>query len=138
MPGLAPLPWQVSHASMRRDADLGLGAARRLLQRDLEVVAQVGAAVDAVAARRRAAAEDLAEDVAEGVGEAAEALGPAPRARRAEARRRIDAGMAELVVGGALLGVGEDLVGFLRLLEFLLGALLSGLRSGWYFIASLR
>src|SRR5262249_53667534 len=40
-------------------ADAGLGAARRVFQRDLEVVAQVGAAVDAGALA--AAAEDVAE-----------------------------------------------------------------------------
>ena len=76
--------------------------------------------------RPRRAAEDLAEDIAERVGESAEALRPAAEAARtgrAEAHRRIDAGVAELIVGGALLGVGEDLVGFLRFLEFLLGAL---------------
>ena len=112
----------------RRHADLRLGAARRVLEREFEVVAQVGAAIDAVAAAPAALrAEDLAEDVAEGVGEAAEALRPAAEAARprpgTEARRRVDAGVPELVVGGALLGVGEDLVGLLRLLEFLLGTL---------------
>ena len=48
---------------------------------------------------------------------------PRVRPPRAAARRRIDAGVAELVVGGALPGVGEHLVGFLGLLELLLGAL---------------
>src|SRR2546421_258204 len=40
----------------------------------------------------------------------------------AAARLRIDAGMAELVIGGALGRLAEHLVGFLRLLEMLLGA----------------
>ncbi len=87
---------------------------RRLLERDLEVVAQVGAAEHARAAGA-AAAEDLAEDVAEDV---AEAAGLA----RAHARLRVDAGVAELVVGGALGGLAEHLVGLFRLLEVVLGA----------------
>src|SRR5690606_23054956 len=50
-----------------RDADLGLGAACGFLERDLEVVAQVGAAVDiaASAATAGATAEDVAEDRSE-------------------------------------------------------------------------
>jgi hypothetical protein len=53
-----------------RNADLGLEAARRLLEADLEVVAQVGAAEHGRAPAADAA-EDLAEDVAEDVAEAA-------------------------------------------------------------------
>ena len=136
VPGLAPVPLQVSQFSQRGNADLRLLAARRLLERDLEVVAQVAAAVDLLAAARRGRgrAEDVAEDVAERLGEAAEALGAA-----AAAQVRVDAGVAVLVVGRALLRVGQHLVGFLRLLELLLGRLgRRGLRSGWCFIASLR
>src|SRR5690606_27474981 len=94
-----------------RNADLGLEAVRRLLERDLEVVAQVGAAKDGGApAAAGARAEDLAEDVAEDVAEAAHA-GPAGP------RMGIDAGVAELVVGGTLARVRQDLVRLLRLLE---------------------
>ena len=110
------------------NADLGLDAVRRLLERDLQVVAQVRAAIDG-RAPAAPAAEDVAENVAEDVAESG---------RTARAALRVDAGMAELVVGGALVGVVEHLVGFLGLLELLLGLRLSGLRSGWYFIASLR
>ena len=95
----------------RRNADLGLEAVRRLLERDFEVVAQVGAAKDVGSAAPRAA-EDLAEDVAEHVAEAGACAG---------AGRGVDAGVAVLVVGRALLRVGQDLVGFLRFLEVLLG-----------------
>jgi len=98
------------------NADLGLGAVRRRLQRDLEVVAQIGAAVDVRAAAARLA-EDVAEDVAEGIGKVRE-----PGAVGAGCRRRIDARMAVTVVGGALVGIGEHLVGFLRFLEFVLCA----------------
>src|SRR5262249_2245309 len=112
----------------RRDADLRFGAARGLLERELEVVAQIGAAVHAAAAcpSARAGAEDLAEDVAAGGGEPAEAIGPRAEPARTcgtEAGRRVHAGVAELVVRRALACVGEHFVGFLRLLEFLFGAL---------------
>src|SRR6185503_20358592 len=81
--------------------------------------------IHAVAAATAALlAEDLAEDVAECIGEAAEAF----RAARACAERRglVDAGVAELVVGRALARVGQHLIGFLALLEFLLGLLVAG------------
>ena len=53
-----------------RDADLGFRAVCRLLERDFQVVAQVGAAIDVgtAATATAAAAEDVAEDVAEGIG----------------------------------------------------------------------
>src|SRR5207302_4498913 len=100
----------------RGDADLGFGAARRIFQRQLEVVAQIGAAIHAIAAApsaaRACATEDLAEDVAERVGEPAEAFRPAeaPRTSGAEPGGSIDARMTELIVCGALLGVRENLV----------------------------
>src|SRR5258706_2916409 len=75
------------------DADLGLGAARGLLERDLEVVAQVRAPED----RRASAplcAEDVAEDVAERLGESAESFRPAAHPATADAHLRIHAGMA--------------------------------------------
>src|SRR5688572_26990752 len=103
-----------------RDADLGLGAARGLLERDLEVVAQVRAAEDGGAPARARAAEDVAEDVAEGLREPAEAL--LPRAA-AHAHLRIHPGMPVGVVRAALLGLREHLVGLLRFLELLLGVL---------------
>ena len=124
VPGLAPVPWQVSQVSqlgMRICVSLPRGG---FLERDLHRVAQVAAAVDLLAAaaarrRRRCAAEDVAEDVAEGLGEAAEAF----RRRRRAAHVRVDAGVAVLVVGRALLRVGQHLVGLLGLLELLLGLL---------------
>jgi hypothetical protein len=95
---------------------------RRLFQRDFQVVAQVGAAVDvgttATAATTAASAENFVEDAAEGIGETA----PATTTKApAHAGLRVDAGVAVLVVGGAFLGVREDFVGFLGFLEFLLG-----------------
>ena len=99
----------------RRDANFRFKTVRGLLERDLEVVAQVRAAEDRRAAAA-CAAEDLPEDVAEDVAEAAHAGASGAR------RVRIDARVAELVVRGALLRIAEHFVGFLRLLEVLLGA----------------
>ena len=108
----------------RRNADLDVAAARRVLERQLEVVAKVGAAIHAVAARAAALlAEDLAEDVAERIGEAAESFGAA-RAGRAESCRRIDAGVAELVVRRALLRASDRIsYASLASLKLVLGAL---------------
>ena len=142
MPGLAPLPLQVSQLSqlgMRICVSLPCGG---LLERDLHRVAEVAAAVDLLAAaaragRRGAAAEDVAEDVAEGLGEAAEAF----RAGAAAAAHvGVDAGVAVLVVGGPLLRVGQHLVGLLGLLELSSDFFAPSpwLRSGWCFMASLR
>src|SRR5262245_57337223 len=97
------------------NADAGLGAVGRFFERDFEVVAQVRAPIDAGAAL--AAAEDVAEDVGEGIGATAE-----PGARsRTHAGLRIHARVTVLVVGGPLGGLAQHLVGFLGLLEQLLG-----------------
>jgi hypothetical protein len=93
--------------------DARLGPTGCFLERDFEVVAQVGAAVDIRATA--AAAEDIAEDVGKRIGETAHAAEAA-----AHARLGVDARMAKLVIGLALAGVGEHFVGLLRLLEKLL------------------
>jgi len=105
-----------------RDPDLRVLAVRGFLERDLHRVVQIGAAEHLLAARATALAtlpaEDVAEDVAEGLGKPSETF----CARGAAGTHvRVDAGVAELVVGGALLRVREHLVGLLRLLELLLG-----------------
>jgi hypothetical protein len=102
-----------------RHADLGGETVRRLLERDLHAVAQVGAAIHA-AASAAGRAEDVAEDVAERVGETAEALRPGAAAAHAV---RIDTRVTEAVVCGALGRVGEDLVGLLGFLELVFGVL---------------
>src|SRR5450755_2939860 len=117
----------------RRNADLGFGAARGLFQRKLEVVAKVGAPIDAVAATTRASliAEDVAEDIAKSIGETAEAFGAAAEAARTRgAHGRIDSGMPELIVRRALARIGEDFVRFLGLLEFLFRGLVIRIAVG--------
>jgi hypothetical protein len=107
----------------RRNANLDFRAARRLFERQFEVVAEIGAAEHAVAAATASLlAEYFAEDVAECISETAESLGAA-RTGRAEPRGRVDAGVTELIVRGPLPRVGQDFVRFLRFLEFLFGVL---------------
>src|ERR1700730_3018937 len=111
----------------RRNADLGFGAARCFFERQFEVVAKVGASKDSAAATASAAlaTKNFAEDVPEGIGETAESLRAAEsaRTRGAETGRRIDTGVSELIVSLPLASVGQHLVRFLRLLEFLFRAL---------------
>jgi hypothetical protein len=122
---LGPRPVAGRAILHRRNAYLCLGSARGFLERELEVVAQVGAAINAVAATAPAApAENFAEDIAKSIGKPAEALGTrTARPRGAETGRRIDAGMAVLVVRRAFPRVAKDLVRLLGFLEFIFGAL---------------
>ncbi len=98
---------------------------RRLLERDLQVVAQIRAALRAAAPA--AAAEEIAEaeHVAEDVAEVAELR----EDRRVESGActggRAHARVAEAIVEAALLRVGEDRVGLGALLEFLFGELVA-------------
>jgi hypothetical protein len=89
-----------------------------LFQRDLHGIAEIVATVDLAAATTAPATlvEHVAEDVAKGFGKAAKALGAS-----AHAAVGVHARMAVLVVGRALVAVGEHLVGLFDLLEFLLG-----------------
>ena len=96
--------------------DLDGGAAGGLLQRDLHLDADV-ATLDAARGRtpaegaKRVAPEERVEDVREG---------PEAVRRRVEAAR-VEPLEAVAVVGGAPLGIGQDLVGLSGLLELLLG-----------------
>ena len=98
------------------------------LEFQFEVFAKIGAALHAGAALAPAAAasedveaEEVAEDVMEivedGLVEAASAVAA-------------DGGMAEAVVGGAFVGVGEHGIGFGRFLELLLGFRVAGVAVG--------
>jgi len=110
---------------------VGLGSEGRLLERDLEVVTEVGATAGTGASPPSedvAEAEEVPEDVAE-VGED----------RRVEAgggatQPRVSVG----VVAPALVGIAEGAIGLGRFLESLLGLVVPGFRSGWCLRASLR
>ncbi len=109
------------------DADIGLRTGEGFLEADLDLGAQVGPAAGGAAARAAApaaeAAEHFLEDVLEGAAEgvaaaAAEAAGTAGAAL-------FEGGVAEAVIGGALLGVLQDVVGLVQLLELGLGVLVA-------------
>src|SRR5205085_9628186 len=94
----------VTHITMfqARHADLGLDALRRLFERDLDVVTQVGAALRPAPLTAPAEHVAEAEQVAQDVFESGEALAEA----RARARRRADAGVAIAVVARPHYGLG--------------------------------
>src|SRR5262249_28391079 len=83
-----------------RDAHLRGLAGEGFVEADLHVVAQVGAALAAAAAATPAAthAEEIVEDIREGRGHIAEAAGRRTRAM-------LEGGVAEAVIGGALVRV---------------------------------
>jgi hypothetical protein len=97
-----------------RDADLDLLARDRVLQGQREVIAQIRSPMNAPPAATTSA-EDVAEHVPKDVAEALGASGSAT-----EPARGVHTRMTELVVSRSLLGVAQDLVGELGLLELLL------------------
>ena len=64
------------------------------------------------------------------VKEAAKSKPGPPRRRRALLER----GMAETVIGGALVGVLQDLIGLAEFLEFVLGRVVAGIAVGMMFL----
>src|SRR6185503_7195052 len=104
---MLPLPWQRGQVCAIENGPCDTRTWPAPRQAAQVAAAKHGAATAAVAA------EDIAEDVAEDVAQAG--------AARSRAGLRIHPGVAELVVGGALLRLAQHFVGFLRLLEVLLG-----------------
>src|SRR5688572_20826334 len=111
-----------------RDLDSRLGALGRFVEGNLEVVAQVGAALDTAAPV--AAAKDVAK--AEDVAEAAEDVLEAGEDVRIEAAGRgtAESGVAVTIIEVPFVGVGQDGVGLRRLLEFLLGRVVARIPVG--------
>ena len=104
------------------NVQLLLGAEGRLLKGDLHLgddVFAAGGAVCAAAAAGASAAEEVAEDVAQ-ISEAAEAAEALKGIPGVGVEVGIDACEAVLVVSGPLIRVGQDLVGLVDLLEFIL------------------
>src|SRR6185437_5957396 len=103
---------------------LGLAAAKRLLEGDLEIVAQVIAAIGAALATA-AAAHHRAEHFLENIGAAAEA-----EIAGAAAPAILEGGMAETVIGRAPLLVLQHVIGFVDRLEAVLGLLVARIAVG--------
>src|SRR6185503_13291727 len=95
-----------------RNLDLRGLAEVGFLQRDFHVVAQVGAALASAAAPALPGhAEQILENIGKRRGEAGAEAGTAT------AHALLEGGMAVAVIGGALLAVLEDFVGFVDFLE---------------------
>src|SRR5277367_1333099 len=105
-----------------RHTDAGGLAAKRLFERDLEVVAQIGAALPARGLSAAPSAHHVAEKIIEDVGH---------RGREAVVHAAlIERGVTIAVVSRTLLGVRQMLVGFVELLEPRLGLLVAGMPVG--------
>ena len=90
----------------------------RLGQIQFKLVAQISTAVDLRAAAAAGTAENVTEDFTKDI---AKGFGAAEARAAAALAAGLDTGMPMLIVDCALLGIGEDLVGLLGLLELLLG-----------------
>ena len=111
-------------ALLAGDLDCRLHALRRFPERDFEVVAQIGAALRTAAAARAAKQVAEAEDVAEAAEDVFEA--GEDGGIESAAGRRCYARVAEAIVGGALVGIGEDGVRLGAFLEALFGLVITG------------
>ena len=128
-PASAPEPAQASQATMVGTLISAARPREGFFQADFQIVAQVLAAILALGAA--AAAHHLAENILEHIAEAAEI---AERIAAARAGRRAHAafegGMAETVIGGALLIVLQDVIGFVDFLELDFGGVVAGILVG--------
>ncbi len=126
--GAAAALFQARNLNVDRDATHGV------FEIDLQVVADIVAALRARAALLTSAAgasEDVAEseNVTEDVGQ----VGEARRRIETVAGRCGHAFMAEAIVGGALLGVAQDAVSLGGFLEFLFRVVVAGIAIGMIF-----
>src|ERR1700722_10527995 len=97
-------------------------AVKRLFERDLEVIAQVSAALSARGLTAASPAHHIAEQIIEDVGH---------RLCKAVAHAAlIEGGVTVAVVSRALLGVRQMLIGFVQFLEPRLGLLVAGVPVG--------
>src|SRR5262249_19594567 len=103
-----------------RDADLSCLTGKCLFELDLHVVFQVGATL---ASRAPAAPTTHAEEIVEDVGECRGELGA--ETMRPAAAGVFESGVAEAIVGGALVAVLEHVIGLVELLEAMLAFLVA-------------
>ena len=110
----------VATGGQTRHADIDRGTGNRRFQIEIQVVTQVAAALRSVRiATTTAATEDVTEDIAEHIAEAAGTTTAKAAATEATAALTIDTGMTELVIGGALVSIGQHFVGFRDFTELL-------------------
>src|SRR5262249_34903303 len=113
---------------MPRDLNRGLDALSRFVERDLEVVTEIGSALRSAAPT--AATEHVAD--AEDVAETAKDVLEAGEYAWIESARRCapESGVSEPVVHVAFVGVGEHRIRFGGLLETLFSSLVTGIAIG--------
>ena len=109
-----------------RHLDLGLFAFERFFKADFQIVAKIGAPALRPASAR--STHEVAEEIVEHIREAAEVELPA--GTRPAAAAVLKGGVSKLIVSGALLVVLQDLVGFVKFLETLLGRFVTGIAIG--------
>ena len=114
--GLRALAGAARALDLRRQLEIDRVSGDRLLERELELVAQIGPTEHLVATAATAGAEDVAEHLSEQVAERVAGREPA-RAALGTAEARV----TEPVVRRALVPVRQNLVGLLALLEARLG-----------------
>ena len=135
VPDWAPLPVQDSQVT---EVGILIGAFLPpigLFEGEFHVVAQIGAALASrAAAAAPAAGAAHAEEIVENIGEGGGEIG----AEAMAAATLLEGGMAEAVIGGALVAVLEHLVGLVDFLESMLAIAVAGILSGCSFMASLR
>src|SRR5476649_1121253 len=102
-----------------RDADLRGLAGKSLCQADFHIVAQIRAALAALAPPAAAAAAAHAEQVFENVGECMGEIG-AEAVRSPAHAALLEGGVTEAIIGGALVAVLEHVIGLVELFEFVL------------------
>ncbi len=137
VPDLAPVPEHTSQAMLAGTRISAALPVKDLVERDLHIVAQVGTALAPERARSAAAAAS-AHELAEQVVEDVRHRGGEVRAEAAaSAHAVIECGVAEFVVGRALLRILQGLVGLVQLLEVLFGGLVPGVFIGVTFLGEL-
>ena len=122
------VPLHESHWVRRWNLTTLLGPARRFLEFDFEIVAQIVAAPGARARTSAAGAEKIAEDVGEDFLEALAEVEATEPARTA--LRSLEGRVTEAIVLRAPLGIGQNLVGLVEFLESLLGFFVAGIAIG--------
>ena len=125
VPGLAPEPSQVLQVTSVGTSISTVRPRKASSSADFEIVAQVRAAQPALLALPAAAAlaaHEVAENVLEDIGHRGGEFGPETVGGAAAAHAAIlERGVAEAVIGGALLGVLQRVVGLVDFLELVLG-----------------
>ena len=105
-----------------------LTAEGRLFEADGHGQADALAPLGGVGVGAPSAAKTAAEEAAEDVAQVAEVEAAVESTAATGAEVGIHTGVAKLVVPGLLVGIGQDLVGLVDLLEFLLGVFVAGVQ----------